>query len=862
MVLLNQVYNEINDNESAIRLAERYLEIDEQYGISRIDVNLHMLAAQVVREKGNPKKGYLIGQDALARLPESSLEKLRDTEILNIEFAYRKHSVSCLGIGDIAGAISCIERSIEHSKYVATHSQNEEKLEQARGAQALCTMRLAIFQSQLGKHDLAKQLVRESLAIQKEFFGEDSAGFAHAAENACRIYYVANDLPAVIKHAELALLGKDAVKQDGDVLSYSRFLFNISIAMNAASNWEKSQELLYESRAVIEAAGLPLGIKQHQIGKINRLLAESHLRLGDRLKCHKMAEAEFYRKLESLPDQMIVSNDAEAEVAFKRVHDSQMMMLMTMDFDDIDQINSAFQSVVLTKAICPQFLAARDRQIDQVSLDQAVRFQEQYREVLARMSAVTFDTGASRQHEKHLLELEKEKRKLFDQLPLEIKNHSMSTVDRKTLFPRMADAVPDNWALIEIVKNPYPGLFGAKPIYQFFVIRRNEERERVISTYYIDNADQVDAWVKTWRSRFVSSRGRGVERVRKSSDKEIAKAGQELLEVWKTMARFLNDETGVIISGDSVLGQLPWATLPNGKTYTRPDGTEVPGRLLDDYQFVDQISSRFLLRPERRPVENNEFQAAIFSNVDFGPVPEGEKTASTDIQRLVEGGGNDLYWPRLGEARGETTSFLKCFDGLGHRQFEQKEASKKNFLAIENARYLHFATHGYSFTPESSGASHIINLFDQDPNVYRRNPWALCGMVLSGVNENAGSGASGNPGIVSGNDIVRRSFEGTDLVVLSTCLSGKGLVPAGAGSRGTQHAFLYAGARAAIGSYWSVSDSKTDEFMKLFYENLEQGQNAGDALYNTQIAFRDQGESIQHWGAWSISGDWKVQVNR
>ena len=96
------------------------------------------------------------------------------------------------------------------------------------------------------------------------------------------------------------------------------------------------------------------------------------------------------------------------------------------------------------------------------------------------------------------------------------------------------------------------------------------------------------------------------------------------------------------------------------------------------------------------------------------------------------------------------------------------------------------------------------------------------------------------------------------IVVLSTCLSGTGLVPVGTGSRGTQHAFLYAGARAAIGSYWSVSDSRTDQFMKLFYDNFSEGINAGDALYRAQLTFRDQGESVQHWGAWSISGDWQV----
>ena len=67
------------------------------------------------------------------------------------------------------------------------------------------------------------------------------------------------------------------------------------------------------------------------------------------------------------------------------------------------------------------------------------------------------------------------------------------------------------------------------------------------------------------------------------------------------------------------------------------------------------------------------------------------------------------------------------------------------------------------------------------------------------------------------------------LVVLSCCHSGRGEIKA-EGVVGIARAFMGAGARSVVVSLWAVEDKVTLEFMKCFYQHLEEGKPGHEEL--------------------------------
>jgi CHAT domain-containing protein len=121
-----------------------------------------------------------------------------------------------------------------------------------------------------------------------------------------------------------------------------------------------------------------------------------------------------------------------------------------------------------------------------------------------------------------------------------------------------------------------------------------------------------------------------------------------------------------------------------------------------------------------------------------------------------------------------------------------------------------------------------------------RNPLVLSGLVLAGANLPPGGDdvlAHKDRGILTAEAVAGLDLAGLELVVLSACETGLGLVGGGEGVFGLQRAFHLAGAHNVIASLWKVDDRATAALMALFYDRLwGQGRPPLEALREAQLA--------------------------
>lgn len=92
--------------------------------------------------------------------------------------------------------------------------------------------------------------------------------------------------------------------------------------------------------------------------------------------------------------------------------------------------------------------------------------------------------------------------------------------------------------------------------------------------------------------------------------------------------------------------------------------------------------------------------------------------------------------------------------------------------------------------------------------------------------------------VLWGDDILGTDLNGTQLAVLSCCVSGIGHMESGDWLIGLQRAFLTAGVENLIVSLWDVDENATAMLMRYFYESLCTGQPADLALQQAKNRLR------------------------
>ena len=307
--------------------------------------------------------------------------------------------------------------------------------------------------------------------------------------------------------------------------------------------------------------------------------------------------------------------------------------------------------------------------------------------------------------------------------------------------------------------------------------------------------------------------------------------------VWKPLEKHLSGINNVYFSPSGLLYDfsIEYAQTPS-KQYMN-----------EKYNMIRLSSTNEILLKKKGPQHNiNNKKAAIFGGLlydgekgfhekDFKRFPNtindnsrslclnkelkhkhfiylpGTKTEVTSITNLIK--RSKLY--------DDVTLFI---DTLGTENLFKSLSSK-------HLNLIHIATHGGigdNYADSIVGFHYIGDIEDYELH--------MAYLAFAGANVES-SNKSLTDGLVDGFEISSMNLSDLDLVVLSSCESGKGGISV-EGVGGLQNAFKRAGVFTIMMSLRRVHDDATKILMTSFYENLAKGMNITGALSNAQIVLR------------------------
>ena len=369
--------------------------------------------------------------------------------------------------------------------------------------------------------------------------------------------------------------------------------------------------------------------------------------------------------------------------------------------------------------------------------------------------------------------------------------------------------MPAASALVDLHRHTaYPGGAATAPRYTAVVVTPSAGPVHVD----LGPAQAIDTAVAAWREAVLEGHPAEAE----------TDALTEAL--WRPVVAALPDGAErVWVSPDAQLARVPWAALAS---------LHAPAA---ERLVAEVASPRALLRlltTTRAPSEG----ALFVGDVEFGAGGAWEALPGTgrEVRRIAALAEEEALAVTVLMGAAPTPARV----GAGLRQ----------------ARYAHLATHGFFFRETEGGYASRSGDPSEPTAAYaaaQRNPLVESGLALAGAN----TGPAGN---LTAEELVGLDLDGTRLVTLSACDTGRGTEITGQGVMGLRASVEAAGARALLMSLWKVPDASTALLMETFYWGLwAEGLAPAEALRRAQEAVRSDPRyrAPVHWAAWTLSGD-------
>ncbi|MGB5685857.1 MAG: CHAT domain-containing protein, partial [Candidatus Electrothrix sp.] len=305
--------------------------------------------------------------------------------------------------------------------------------------------------------------------------------------------------------------------------------------------------------------------------------------------------------------------------------------------------------------------------------------------------------------------------------------------------------------------------------------------------------------------------------------------GREALYNWllAPFEKHISQLKQLYIAPDNILALVPFAALH------LPDG-----RFLAERQAVCRLQTGRDLLVSRSNTVGTDLIA--LGGVDYGIMPKTQAVskgleqvlAVSPALRAARQLGQISYLP---ESKQEAVGIADLFTAHTKRGkahiFLGKEAGEHRLKQMEKPpRILHLSTHGF------------YSADDEDSPLADQAPLLLSGLALAGANNGLQGDLDkhGDDGLLYSLEVLGLNLQGTELVSLSACDTGKGVVDYSEGVYGLVRAFRTAGAKNVLMTLTPVGDKSSRDFMETFYDNWlssEDNISPAQALHKTRLDF-------------------------
>jgi CHAT domain-containing protein len=195
--------------------------------------------------------------------------------------------------------------------------------------------------------------------------------------------------------------------------------------------------------------------------------------------------------------------------------------------------------------------------------------------------------------------------------------------------------------------------------------------------------------------------------------------------------------------------------------------------------------------------------------------------------KTYKGTGHDTLFPELAGAGREAETIKKISHG---RLFSGSLADEHTFKErAGNYGVLHIASH--------------TQLDDKNP--------ALSSLIMSAPTD------TNDDGRLYAYELMQLNLN-AQLVVLSGCNTGFGILRKNEGLISIARSFLYTGVRTITFTLWQVADDAGAELIAGFYKHLEKGEQLNDALRNAKLEFLAGADPVKahpfYWAGYVVVG--------
>ena len=178
--------------------------------------------------------------------------------------------------------------------------------------------------------------------------------------------------------------------------------------------------------------------------------------------------------------------------------------------------------------------------------------------------------------------------------------------------------------------------------------------------------------------------------------------------------------------------------------------------------------------------------------------------------------------------------------------YKGSDATEQKLKTMKDVpRILHLSTHGFYLSGSKA------------EKWRSREPLILSGLAMTGANTGLYGllDPNGDDGLLYSIEVIGLNLRGTELVSLSACDTGKGVIDYSEGIYGLVRAFRTAGAKSVLMTLRPVGDQAAMDFMVKFYDiwlSSKEGITPGEALHLTRLHFiNHQKETYRNPNFWS-----------